>query len=93
MAQESLKIDPGLAYWKQQLVGSPPVLALPTGGRRPAVQSLQGARHRFALSAELSEALRALSCQEGVTLFMTLLAAFQTLLARYTGQELSLIHI
>ena len=87
MAQESLKIDSGLAYWKQQLVGSPPVLALPTVGRRPAVQSLQGARHRFALSAELSEALRALSCQEGVTLFMTLLAAFQTLLARYTSQE------
>ena len=76
-----------LSYWKQQLVGAPDVLALPTDHPRPAVQSFRGAIASFKLSPSLSDMLRSLSNGEGVTLFMTLLAAFQTLLYRYTGQE------
>jgi len=76
-----------LAYWKEQLRARPLMLDLPTDRPRPAVQSWRGATERFALPAELSKKLRALSREEGATLFMTLLAAFQTLLYRYTGQE------
>nr|MBA3356212.1 amino acid adenylation domain-containing protein [Pyrinomonadaceae bacterium] len=76
-----------LAYWKQQLSGAPAVLGLPTDRPRPAVQSFQGARQFVGLPKNLSEQLLALSRREGVTLFMTLLAAFQILLSRYTGQE------
>ncbi len=75
-----------LAYWRQQLAGLPPLLELPTDRPRPAVQTLHGARHAFRLSAELTAMLRSLSRKHGATLFMTLLAAFQTLLCRYTGQ-------
>src|SRR5439155_25005206 len=76
-----------LAYWKRQLGGLLPRLELPTDRPRPAVQSHGGARSVFVLPAGLSAALKALSRQQGVTLFMTLLAAFQTLLQRYTGQD------
>ncbi|BAZ34001.1 amino acid adenylation domain-containing protein (plasmid) [Cylindrospermum sp. NIES-4074] len=76
-----------LDYWKQQLGGSLPVLQLPTDYPRELVQTYQGAYQSLELSLELTEALKALSQQEGVTLFMTLLAAFQTLLYRYSGQE------
>ena len=76
-----------LAYWKRQLGGPLPRLELPTDRPRPAVQSYGGARSVFVLPAGLSAALKALSRQQGVTLFMTLLAAFQTLLQRYTGQD------
>ena len=51
------------------------------------MQSYQGASQSIALSRELTEALKTLSRQQGVTLFMTLLGAFQTLLYRYTGQD------
>jgi amino acid adenylation domain-containing protein len=76
-----------LNYWKQLLGGSLPMLELPTDRPRPAVQTHQGAKHSLRLSKELSEALKALSRREEATLFMTLLAAFQTLLYRYCGQE------
>ncbi|EDX71108.1 amino acid adenylation domain protein [Coleofasciculus chthonoplastes PCC 7420] len=76
-----------LAYWKQQLGGELPVLELPTDRPRGAIQTFQGARHSLLLPKQLSDALKALSQREGVTLFMTLLAAFQTLLYRYTGQK------
>ncbi len=76
-----------LAYWKQQLDGTSPVLQLPTDRPRQAVQSFLAAHYTFQLPEALTEALKALSQQEGVTLFMTLLAAFQTLLYRYTGQR------
>ncbi|MCA1615723.1 MAG: condensation domain-containing protein, partial [Acidobacteria bacterium] len=76
-----------LDYWKRQLTGAPPVLHLPTDRPGSAVQSFRGAHERFALPEELSGALKRLSQAEGVTLFMTLLAAFQVLLARYTGQS------
>ncbi|WP_149402957.1 non-ribosomal peptide synthetase, partial [Dictyobacter arantiisoli] len=76
-----------LAYWKTQLADAPTVLELPTDRARPAVKTYHGAHHVFALPEALSQGLNVLSRQEGVTLFMTLLAGFQVLLARYTGVE------
>ena len=76
-----------LSYWKQQLAGATTVLELPTDKPRPAVQSFQGATTHFQLSPSLTEKLKSLSQQSGCTLFMTLLAAFQTLLYRYSRQE------
>ncbi len=76
-----------LAYWKKQLAGTPPVLALPTDRPRPSILTNRGSNCFFKLPKPLSEALKALSLQEGVSLFMTLVAAFQTLLYRYSGQE------
>ncbi len=79
-------IEKHLAYWQQQLSGIP-VLQLPTDRPRPPIQTFRGARQKFVLSTTLTEAIKQLSQREGTTLFMTLLAAFQTLLYRYTGQE------
>ena len=75
-----------LGYWRQQLDGIS-MLNLPTDRPRLAVQTYRGATQILQLPKSLSEALEALSQQEGVTLFMTLLAAFQILLYRYTQQE------
>ena len=79
-------LDRQLRYWKQQLEGIPAVLILPTDHPRPAVQSFRGRTQSIELSKGLTEGLKELSRKEGVTLFMTLLAAFQGLLYRYTGQ-------
>ena len=77
-----------LRYWKDQLAGAPDTLDLPTDKPRPAVQSFSGARKQHTLSLDLSDALQAFGQSEGATLFMTLLAAFATLLHRYSaGQE------
>ncbi|MBS1808491.1 MAG: amino acid adenylation domain-containing protein [Acidobacteria bacterium] len=76
-----------LTYWKHHLSGVPAVLELPTDKPRPAVQGYQGAQVSLPLPAALRSELEALSQQAGVTLFMTLLAAFQVLLARYSRQE------
>ncbi len=76
-----------LAYWKQQLAGSSPELLLPTDRPRPAIQTHRGATYYFTFPTALTQALKELSRRCEVTLFMTLLAAFQTLLYRYTGQE------
>ena len=76
-----------LSYWQQQLANAPALLSLPTDRPRPAVQTFNGAHQEFTLSKELTARLAQLSRQQGVTLFMTLLAAFDTLLYRYTGQE------
>jgi len=73
-------------YWENNLAGVT-ALQLPADYPRPAVQSSRGAVTTFHLGRELSEQLYALSQQEGVTLFMTLLASFQVLLYRYSGQE------
>ncbi|MDQ3258818.1 MAG: condensation domain-containing protein, partial [Acidobacteriota bacterium] len=80
-------LEKQLSYWRAQLAGSPAILELPTDRPRPAVQSFHGAYQSRLLSENLSEALRKLSRQEGVTLFMTLLAGFQTLLMRHSGRE------
>jgi amino acid adenylation domain-containing protein len=80
-------LDSHLSYWKQRLGVNPPVLKLPTDRPRPALQTFRGARHVFAVPTEHAAQLRALSRKHGVTLFMTLLAAFNTLLFRTTGQE------
>ena len=80
-------LDQQLAYWKSRLGGKVAALDLPTDHPRPAVRTNRGATQHFTLPAKLSSALHELSRQQGVTLFMTLLAAFKTLLWRYTGQD------
>jgi len=84
-SQENLENQ--LSYWKQQLSGDLPILQLPSDRPRPPVQTFAGSTRSVQFSASLSESLKNLSKQQGVTLFMTLLAAFKTLLHRYTGQE------
>jgi amino acid adenylation domain-containing protein len=76
-----------LDYWKQQLTQVNPVLELPTDYPRPATQTYAGAISSIDLSPQLTTDLKALSRQEGATLFMTLLAAFQLLMSRHSGQE------
>ncbi|MFQ5794231.1 MAG: amino acid adenylation domain-containing protein, partial [Candidatus Bipolaricaulia bacterium] len=80
-------LESQLSYWKQQLGDDPPVLQLPTDRPRPPVQTFRGATQFFELPKALYESLKALSRREDVTLFMTLLAVFQALLSRYSGQE------
>ncbi|AUX29428.1 MULTISPECIES: non-ribosomal peptide synthetase/type I polyketide synthase [Sorangium] len=80
-------LEAQLAYWKQQLAGAPPALGMPTDRPRKAIASHRGATAPVALPGELYAALRALSRRQGVTLFMTLLAAFQVLLSRHAGQD------
>jgi amino acid adenylation domain-containing protein len=79
-------LDRQLAYWKAQLEGAPPMLSLPTDRPRPPLQSHRGSWDGMVLPAPLVKSLKELSRREGVTLFMTLLAAFDLLLHRYTGQ-------
>jgi amino acid adenylation domain-containing protein len=76
-----------LGYWRNQLAGAPVVLELPLDKVRPPVQSFRGEVRTFQLGVELTRRLRELSQRSGVTLFMTLLAAFKVLLYRYTGEE------
>ncbi len=80
-------LEQQLAFWKRQLEGSPPVLEMPKDRPRPAVQTFDGSFKTKQLSAELSRRIKALSGEEGATLFMTLLAAFSTLLYRWSGQD------
>jgi amino acid adenylation domain-containing protein len=82
-----------LAYWKEQLDGAPIALDLPTDYPRPVAPTSHGAQQSISLPASLSELLRDLSRQEGATLFMTLLAAFQVLLVLYSGQDDILVGI
>ena len=76
-----------LAYWKQRLANPPSPLALPSDRPRPGRLSYRGSRIVFPLTDELSEKLRERSKASGVTLFMAMLAAFYTLLHRYSGEE------
>ncbi|NOJ98439.1 amino acid adenylation domain-containing protein, partial [Corallococcus coralloides] len=73
-------------YWKQSLTGAPPVLELPTDRPRPAVRTNAGTTLGFMLPLELSQKLSALAQKEGASLFMVLLAGWQVLLSRYSGQ-------
>jgi amino acid adenylation domain-containing protein/non-ribosomal peptide synthase protein (TIGR01720 family) len=80
-------LDKQLNYWKKQLAASNTRLDLPISKPRPAVQSYHGAHISFQLDTGLAEKLRAISMRQGATLFMTILAAFKTLLYRYSGQD------
>ncbi|MEZ4868170.1 MAG: amino acid adenylation domain-containing protein [Caldilineaceae bacterium] len=80
-------LEEQLTYWQRQLAGAPELLQLPTDFPRPAVQTFLAKKVDFRIDAVLVQGLRALGQQAGATLFMTLLAAFQVLLARYSGQE------
>lgn len=81
------RLETHLSYWKQKLAGSLPVLNLPTDYPRPPVKTFQGASQHVAFPKNLTGALRELSQQEEVSMFMMYLAAYQTLLHSYTGQE------
>ncbi|HEU0252165.1 MAG TPA: condensation domain-containing protein, partial [Pyrinomonadaceae bacterium] len=79
-------LDQQLNYWRKQLADIPDQLELPFDKPRPAVQRFRGATESITLSRELTEKLRALSYKQGSTIYMCLLAIFQTLLYRYSGQ-------
>jgi acyl carrier protein len=80
-------LEAQLSYWREQLGGGLPVFQMPSDRPRPPVQTYRGSIRRFALGPELSKAVKEFSRREGVTLFMTLLAAFQILLHRYSGED------
>ncbi|MEU1448282.1 amino acid adenylation domain-containing protein [Streptomyces mirabilis] len=77
----------GLAYWRRALAGAPGLLALPTDRPRPAAASYTGAQFAFVLPPDLTAAVRSRARAEGCTLYMVLLAAYQVLLARLSGQR------
>jgi amino acid adenylation domain-containing protein len=80
-------LESQLNYWKKQLDGALSTLELPADRPRPPLQTYKGDRHAFLLPKSLTVELKTLSAKENATLFMTLMAAFQTLLYRYTGQK------
>ncbi len=80
-------LDAQVRYWRDALAGAPPVLELPLDRPRPPAPSERAGQRGFALSAGTTAALRELSQGEGVTSFITLLAAFQALMARWSGQD------
>ncbi|MCP2012820.1 amino acid adenylation domain-containing protein, partial [Duganella violaceipulchra] len=80
-------LDAQLKYWKKQLDGAPELLALPTDRPRPPRQSYRGTRARFTVPATVCAGLHQIGKQFQVTLFMTLAAAFNVLLSRYSGQS------
>ena len=80
-------LEQQLGYWKQQMAGAPPSIDLPTDRVRPPVQTFRGSKQVVAYPQELLDGLKALSRAEGATLFITLLAAWNVLLSRYSGQK------
>ncbi|MEM9808992.1 MAG: amino acid adenylation domain-containing protein, partial [Cyanobacteria bacterium P01_D01_bin.56] len=79
--------DQQLTYWKDRLGDGVPMLELPRDFPRPVMPSYEGGRHFWSLPKQVTQQLKALSQETGTTLYMTLLAAFQTLLHRYSGQD------
>jgi amino acid adenylation domain-containing protein len=79
-------LEKQLNYWQKQLAYPPLLLELPTDRPRPPIQTFVGAYHNFVINENITQVLYQLSQKSGATLFMTLLAAFKTLLYRYTGQ-------
>ena len=75
------------SYWQEKLHGDLSALNLPTDKQRPLIQTYNGASIKFKLSSKLTSQLKELARREGVTFYMMLLAAFEVLLYRYTGQE------
>ena len=84
---QGIEMKSQLDYWRQRLDGSQPMLELVTDRPRPPLHTFNGRRCYYSLSQDLTQPIAALSRSEGVTLFTILLAAFQALLHRYTGQE------
>ncbi|NDC22381.1 amino acid adenylation domain-containing protein, partial [bacterium] len=80
-------LEAQLSYWKHQLTDIPDLLEFPTDKPRPKELTYQGATYHYVLSKEIKDQLNQLSQQQGTSLFMTLLAIFQVLLYRYTGQK------
>jgi len=80
-------LDGQLSFWRERLAGELPPLRLPTDRPRPTVQRFRGASRPFDLGTEVSEGIEVLARREGATPFMVLLAAFQTLLSRLSGQD------
>jgi len=80
-------LETQLSYWQKQLDGAPALLELPLDHSRPALQTYRGARQPVAISPALTDSIRALAQSEGCTLFMTLLAGFQSLLSRYASTD------
>jgi acyl carrier protein len=80
-------LEKHLRYWRKQLAGAPALLELPADHPRPPSQTLHGATQSIILPTRTAEGIKRLSRAEGATLYMTLLAAFQTLLHRWTGQD------
>ncbi|NVJ28035.1 amino acid adenylation domain-containing protein, partial [Myxococcus sp. AM011] len=80
-------LDAQLSWWRKHLEGAPAALELPTDRPRPAIQSFRGALHTRVLPSALADSLQALGHREGTTLFMVLLAGFEVVLSRYSGQE------
>ncbi len=80
-------LEEQLDYWRNQLDGAPPAIELPTDRPYPPTATYNGSRLQFRLDHNVGKALKSLSKEEGATLFMTLLAAFQLLLSRYSGQK------
>lgn len=80
------RVQEDFEYWRRQLDGSPEILNLPTDYARPALQSYRGGTETVVLPSDLVSKLEAVGRDEGVTPLMTLSAAWQTLLHRYTGQ-------
>ncbi|KLO28279.1 thioester reductase [Mycolicibacter heraklionensis] len=74
-------------YWHQTLGGELPTLALPTDRPRPAIQTYDGALHRFSIDAQVTAGLKQVARTVGATPYMTLLAAYAVLLHRYSGQD------
>jgi non-ribosomal peptide synthetase component F len=80
-------LEKKLAYWREQLQGVPPVLDLPSDRPRAKTRSSRGSYAAVAIPFETVKAVKEIGRQEGTTLFMTMLAAFQALLSRYSGQQ------
>ncbi len=80
-------LDTQLTYWREHLKGAPPLLQLPSDRPRPSVRKFEGTYEPVPLAKDVADAVKAFSQREGATPFMTLLAAFNGLLARYSGQE------
>jgi len=86
-AMQGTQLESHLAFWRERLAQPLPVLELPTDFPRPASQSFEGAREILMLPTSLVTQLRELGMDHGATLYMVLLAAYQTVLHRYTGQD------
>jgi amino acid adenylation domain-containing protein len=84
---DSRAMEQHLAYWRGRLSGRLPVLEMPTDRPRPALLTSRGARFSHTVPSAATEEVRSWSQREGVTLFLTLLAGFDALLHRYTGQD------